>query len=81
MTILYLDTQPDTAMRHPGVRQYLLAYSRSNAIHTRERLAGHWLIHKAHRQAAELGTYRAALNLRKQGVRLELALAILSGRP
>lgn len=42
--------------------------------------AGVWLVDKARRQAAELGTQAAARNLRKQGVPLELALLVLTGR-
>jgi hypothetical protein len=40
-------------------------------------LAGAWLIDKARSQARSSGTYRAACNLRRQGVELSLALAIL----
>lgn len=42
--------------------------------------AGLWLARKAAQQAKEQGVQRAALNLRKQGVPLELALMILVGR-
>jgi hypothetical protein len=38
---------------------------------------GHWLIDKARHQAAERGTFIAAQNLRKQGVPVEMAVAIL----
>lgn len=47
--------------------------------HLTRNLAGAWLIAKARRQAAQHGTYRAAVNLRKQGVELAMALAILRG--
>ncbi len=43
-------------------------------------LTGRWLAEKARRQAAKVGTQQAAVNLRKQGVPLPLALAILAGR-
>ena len=43
-------------------------------------IAGAWLIAKARRQQVTLGTFQAARNLRKQGVPLQLALAILTGR-
>lgn len=39
--------------------------------------AGVWLVRKARAQAAQSGTYAAARNLKKQGIPLELALAIL----
>lgn len=42
--------------------------------------AGLWLVTKAKTQQRDLGTQAAARNLRKQGVPLELALAILAGR-
>lgn len=42
--------------------------------------AGQWLASKARRQASTLGVQRAAANLRKQGVPIELALEILAGR-
>lgn len=42
--------------------------------------AGLWLADKARRNAAESGTYQAAANLRKQGVPLNLALALLLRR-
>jgi hypothetical protein len=42
--------------------------------------AGYWLVDKARRQAADLGTQAAAHNLRKQGVPIEVALAILAAR-
>lgn len=38
---------------------------------------GHWLMHKARKQQAEVGTYHAARNLKKQGVPLDFALDIL----
>lgn len=41
--------------------------------------AGRWLCMKADQQARQHGVYRAARNLRKQGVPLDLALAILVG--
>ena len=40
--------------------------------------AGEWLANKARRQQAEIGTYQAARNLKKQGVPLLLALDILA---
>lgn len=40
-------------------------------------LAGHWLATKARKQAQQQGHYRAALNLRKQGCPIDVALAIL----
>jgi len=43
---------------------------------TRQSLGG-WLMQKARRQQAELGTFQAARNLKKQGVPLDLALDIL----
>lgn len=42
--------------------------------------AGRWLADKARKQAATLGVQQAARNLRKQGVPIELALAILARR-
>lgn len=42
--------------------------------------AGLWLARKARRNAEEAGVQQAARNLRKQGVPIELALAILCGR-
>lgn len=42
--------------------------------------AGTWLARKARQQAKEQGVQRAAMNLRKQGVPLELALLILVGK-
>lgn len=41
------------------------------------RVAGMWLVAKALQQAAEHGTYQAAVNLRKQGLPLSHALIIL----
>lgn len=41
---------------------------------------GQWLVAKARRQAAAQGVQPAARNLRKQGLPLELALAILAPR-
>jgi ribosomal protein S11 len=43
------------------------------------RLAGMFLVSKARQQAAEYGTQQAARNLRKQGMPIETALAILRG--
>lgn len=40
--------------------------------------AGIWLVNKARRQQAEIGTYQATRNLKKQGVPLLLALDILA---
>jgi hypothetical protein len=40
--------------------------------------AGHWLVLKARQQQMRQGTQAAARNLRKQGLPLELALAILA---
>lgn len=42
--------------------------------------AGSWLLRKARAQAAEVGTQQAARNLRKQGLPLDLALLVLTGR-
>ena len=42
--------------------------------------AGFWLAHKARRNADDVGTFQAARNLRKQGVPLNLALALLLAR-
>jgi hypothetical protein len=42
--------------------------------------AGGWLIRKARAQAQAKGTFTAAANLRKQGVPMDLALAILLGK-
>lgn len=42
--------------------------------------AGRWLVLKARQQQARQGTQAAARNLRKQGVPLSLALAILAPR-
>jgi hypothetical protein len=42
--------------------------------------AGLWLASKARRNADEVGTFQAARNLRKQGVPLNLALALLARR-
>ena len=42
--------------------------------------AGLWLACKARRNAEEVGTFQAARNLRKQGVPLNLALALLARR-
>jgi hypothetical protein len=39
-----------------------------------------WFACKTRDNAAVSGTYQAARNLRKQGVPIEFALAILSGR-
>lgn len=39
---------------------------------------GGWLMHKARKQQAEVGTYHAARNLKKQGVPLDYALDILA---
>lgn len=39
---------------------------------------GYWLMHKARKQQAEVGTYHAARNLKKQGVPLDYALDILA---
>lgn len=39
---------------------------------------GGWLMQKARRQQAEVGTYHAARNLKKQGVPLDYALDILA---
>jgi hypothetical protein len=43
------------------------------------RLAGMYLVSKLRQQARDSGTYRAALNARKQGVPLSVALACLRG--
>lgn len=43
-------------------------------------LLGYWLADKAREQAQERGVQHAARNLRKQGVPLHLAVAILAGR-
>jgi hypothetical protein len=40
-------------------------------------MAGAWLYVKYRRQARTLGVYRAALNMRKQGAPLTLALQLL----
>ena len=45
--------------------------------HLTRNLAGAWIIAKARQQQRTSGTYRAALNLKKQGIELALALAIL----
>ena len=42
--------------------------------------AGMWLAMKARKQASMIGVQRAAVNLRKQGVPIELALEILARR-
>ena len=42
------------------------------------RMAGRWLVLKAREQQSAAGTYAAARNLRKQGVPLPMALAILA---
>lgn len=42
--------------------------------------AGGWLMRKAREQAQAKGTFTAAANLRKQGVPLDLALALLLGK-
>ena len=42
------------------------------------RLAGMFLVAKMRQQAIEAGTYRAAANLRKQGVPIAVALAVLT---
>lgn len=39
---------------------------------------GYWLMHKARKQQAEIGTFQAARNLKKQGVPLDYALDILA---
>jgi hypothetical protein len=78
MTIIHHETEPGPLPEH--VSRYLRAYTRSNAKYTLERLVGHWLIHKARKQASALGTYAAARNLRKQGLPIELALSILRVR-
>lgn len=41
-------------------------------------IAGIWLVSKARKQQRDKGTYHAALNLRKQGVPLHIALGILA---
>lgn len=41
---------------------------------------GYWLATKCRRQAAEVGVYQVARNLRKQGVPLDVALTLLSTR-
>jgi hypothetical protein len=41
-------------------------------------LVGKWFAEKVRRQQAELGTLKAAKNLRKQGVPIEIALLILA---
>lgn len=41
------------------------------------KLVGEWFFAKYRRQAAETGVARVAKNLRKQGVPIEVALAIL----
>ena len=42
--------------------------------------AGWWFTLKYHAQAAEVGVQQAARNMRKQGVPIEVALAVLAGR-
>ena len=42
--------------------------------------AGWWFAHKYQAQAAEVGVQQAARNMRKQGVPIEVALAVLAGR-
>ena len=42
--------------------------------------AGNWLCHKYRRQAEDQGVQHAARNMRKQGVPLDVALAVLVGR-
>lgn len=41
---------------------------------------GNWLANKYRKQAKELGTFRAATNMRKQGIPIEFALQILAGK-
>ena len=45
----------------------------------RVRLADMYLVSKARQQARDSGTYRAALNLRKSGCPINVALSILKG--
>lgn len=42
--------------------------------------AGHWLVTKYRKLAAEVGVQQAARNMRKQGAPLDVALAVLVGR-
>lgn len=43
-------------------------------------LAGHWLVTKYRALAATVGVQQAARNMRKQGVPIEVALVVLTGR-
>jgi len=51
----------------------------SRRMHTVGAFAG-WFYRRAQANARLAGTYQAARNLRKQGVPIEYALAILAGR-
>lgn len=57
----------------------LTRYSRANAEHTLSRLVGRFVVVRARKQA-ESSVYRAALNLRKAGYPLSLAVSILRMR-
>lgn len=45
-----------------------------------ERLLGYFMLRKARANQADVGTRQAAKNLRKQGVPLPIALAVLCGQ-
>ena len=53
--------------------------TRATATARAVRLAGMYLVSKARQQARDSGTYRAALNLRKSGCPINVALSILKG--
>ncbi len=53
--------------------------TRANQTARAVRVAGMWIVAKARQQARDLGTQQAARNLRKHGLRLDVALLILRG--